>query len=106
MWLLGGCGGQKRVSDPLGLELQMGVSHFVGAGDEPRSAAREAGLLSSEPCLQSLLPFQGTFFPPALPAPEAVTFSPPGPQGAASYATPPRRQTNAFLAWPGVQALA
>lgn len=60
MWLLGGCGGQKRVLDALGLELQMGVSHLVGAGAEPRSSAREAGLLGSQPCLQSLLPFPGT----------------------------------------------
>ena len=28
------CTGQKRESDPLGLELQMTVSHHVGAGNQ------------------------------------------------------------------------
>ena len=33
MCVPGACGGQKRVSDPLELELQKVVSHRVGAGN-------------------------------------------------------------------------
>lgn len=37
--------GQKRVSDPLRLELQKVVSHPVRLGIEPRSTGREASAL-------------------------------------------------------------
>ena len=43
------CGGQKRASDPLELELQEVVSCHVGAGNEPSSA--QCVLLTSEPSL-------------------------------------------------------
>lgn len=35
MCVPGACRGQKRVSDPLELELQMVVSHNAGAGNRP-----------------------------------------------------------------------
>jgi hypothetical protein len=39
-------GSQKKVSYPLGLELQMIVSHCADTGKEPRPLARDAHALS------------------------------------------------------------
>lgn len=45
-------GGQMRVSYPLKLELQMFVSHLVGAGDWIQPCARAAVLLTAEQALE------------------------------------------------------
>ena len=47
-------GGQKRVLDPLELELQMVVSHHVGARNQTQVLCKQEQLvfLTSEPSLQ------------------------------------------------------
>lgn len=46
--------GQKRVSDPLELDLQMAVSHYVGAGNWTHSSVRATSVLN--PWALSLAP--------------------------------------------------
>lgn len=43
---------EQKVSDPLGLELQIIVSHHVGVGNKPGSSGRTAHALTSELSLQ------------------------------------------------------
>ena len=53
MCLLGVLGGQKRVLDPLGLELQVAVSYHGGAGElNPGPLEEEPVLLTPEPSPQ------------------------------------------------------
>jgi hypothetical protein len=42
------CRGQKRMLDPLELELWMVVSHHMGAGNETQALCKGQGLLSTE----------------------------------------------------------
>jgi hypothetical protein len=44
-------GGQKRMSYPLGLELQMAVSHHVGSGNWTQVLKEQSLLLTTEPSL-------------------------------------------------------
>ena len=46
------CGGQEKVSDPPGLELQTVESGHVGAGNIAGSSARTTRALNLEPLLQ------------------------------------------------------
>jgi hypothetical protein len=44
--MAGVCEGQKRALDPLKLELQMLVNHYVGAGNQTTSSARAASAVN------------------------------------------------------------
>lgn len=44
--------GQKRALNPLGLKLEMGVSHFVGSGNWTQVFWESSQCLTSEPSLQ------------------------------------------------------
>lgn len=43
-WVSDAHGSQERVSDPVGPEFQIVVSHYVGAGAEPDPSARASAL--------------------------------------------------------------
>lgn len=77
----GAQGGQKRVSDPLGLESQMALSSHVGAGNETRSSAIEPVLFIIEPSLQPLNSFQDLTLVPLIRPILAQADSPLNPQG-------------------------
>ena len=48
--------GQKGASHALKLELQIGIGHRVGAGNQTTSSKRAIVFLSSEPSFQPFLP--------------------------------------------------
>lgn len=56
MYMYGACGDQKRVLDPLGLDLQVVGSHHVHAGNQIQDLKRssEWSQLLSHPLLQAL----------------------------------------------------
>lgn len=58
MCVAGTCAGQQRASDTLELQLQTGVSHSVGVGDQTMPSAGADMVLRAEPSLQSLLPVE------------------------------------------------